>query len=184
MAGGRSRRFGSDKTRLTLGGEDLTARAVRILREAGAARVWVVGGAARDVPGAGFLPDDAPGAGPSGGIATVLNRADEALFVAAADMPALSVPLVKAVVGAWDGKSSAVAPRIDGRWEPLCALYARCALPAMEKAAREGSSLQKVLDDLPAQAVDVPEGLRNGLMNVNTPQEWERYRKQQVREEM
>ncbi len=176
LAGGRSRRFGADKTRLTVGGEGIVARAVRIFREAGFVRIWIIGGKDPGVPGAEHLPDRHPGVlGPSEGVATALDRVEEGCFAVAADMPALSVPLVKAVLEAWDGRSSAAAPRIDGRWEPLCALYARCALPVMEKAAREGTSLQKILTEFPAQEVELAEELRAGLLNVNTLEEWKRY---------
>ena len=177
LAGGRSRRFGSDKTRLSADGEGILARTVRILREAGFPRVRIVGGEDRAVPGAEFLPDDAPGLGPAGGIATVLRPADEGVFVVGGDMPALSVPLIKAVIAAWDGRASVAAPRRDGRWEPLCALYSRCALPEAERAAREGRSLQDVLNELGAQEVVLTEDFYAGLINVNTPEEWETYLK-------
>lgn len=192
VAGGRSRRFGSDKTRLEVDGETLLARTARVLGECGFRRIWVVGGEAtgrspslslrvNSLPVAfdavRFLPDDVPDLGPACGIATALLRAPMGVFAVAADMPALSADVVRAVVAAWDGRAPAAVPWRDGRWEPLCGVYLRDALPPLYRAVGEQRrSLQEALTELSAQRVRLGLDVAVGLINVNTPQEWKRYR--------
>ena len=88
LCGGRSSRMGQDKALLTLDGERLLDRGLRLLREAGCRQVWAAG----DYAGVPCLPD-APawqGRGPLAGIAAALAYAPQASWlVIPVDMPGL-----------------------------------------------------------------------------------------------
>ena len=192
LAGGKSSRFGSDKTQLPAsgagpqrGGSDLTARAASLLTSLNFRKVWVSSPTPRHLPCATDLPDDVPDLGPLGGIATALLRAPYGVFVIAADMPAASHELVASVVNAWDGQALAVAPKTgagtaDESWEPLCAVYTKTALPALYRAAcKKELGLQRRLNEWAARTVELPPHLQAQLTNINTVEDWQKFQQQQ-----
>ena len=130
LAGGESRRFGSDKALARFRGEPLVARVLRTLREAGFAQVAV---AAKDpdkyaafAGGAVLLPDLRPNQTPLAGLAAALHASSFSLvFACAADMPFAADPaLIDALTAAIEGHDAAV-PHAGGSLQPLCALWRR-----------------------------------------------------------
>jgi molybdopterin-guanine dinucleotide biosynthesis protein A len=107
------------------------------------------------------VADDPPGIGPLGGLLGLLRHAKSGPVLAiACDMPRVSTAVVEALLGS-PAAAPIVAPRRDGRWEPLLARYdaARVVPVAMEQARRGTLSLQRLLDAagavaLPADAYD------------------------------
>ncbi|MDP1025994.1 molybdenum cofactor guanylyltransferase [Sphingomonas sp. KR1UV-12] len=95
LAGGQSRRFGSDKAAALLDGDTLLAHARRALAPH-VDEVVVVGG----IDGLPDLPR--PGLGPLGGIAAALDHAAthgfRCVLTIGCDMPVLPEPLVKALM--------------------------------------------------------------------------------------
>jgi FdhD protein len=101
LAGGRSRRMGTDKRRLTVSGRPLLTRAVDALREA-VGDVVVVAAAgdgtplATLVPGVPIVSDLEPDQGPLGGLVTALSEADaDVVVVVPGDHPALSPAVLR-----------------------------------------------------------------------------------------
>lgn len=102
------------------------------------------------------LPDDPPGVGPIGGLAALLAAAgDRRALAVACDMPFVTRQDVEALLAA--PRAPAVAPRRDGRWEPLCALYnAPMALPVVRARIAAGHlSLQGLLNALGAREIEI-----------------------------
>jgi molybdopterin-guanine dinucleotide biosynthesis protein A len=110
------------------------------------------------------VADRPPRIGPLGGLVGLLRRAEGAPALAlACDMPFVSETLVERLLTT-SPRAPAVAPRIDGRWEPLCARYEpQRVLPAAEELVRSGDhSLQRLLSnvgavELPLSAQDASE---------------------------
>ena len=130
-----------------------------VLGEAGIDRVVLVGRhpAYARVEGLETIDDEPPGIGPLGGLVALLRRAGDATALAfACDMPFVSRGLVERLVAA--APAPVVAPRREGRWEPLCARYdATRVLPlAMRAAAGPRHGVGRVLDE--AGAVELPLG--------------------------
>jgi molybdopterin-guanine dinucleotide biosynthesis protein A len=135
---------------------------------------------ARDVP---VVPDRVEGAGPLGGIEAALSAAAglgaDAVVCLAGDLPFLSLALLKALRDR-SADADAVAPRPDGRAEPLCARYACRLLPAV--TARLAANDYAVHELLAAVAVDwIDDAALAALttagrtfFNVNTPDELRR----------
>lgn len=183
LAGGVGRRFGADKALAEIRGARMLDRAWAAT--AGFAPRWVVAGSAARAAavasvapaGVRVVPDDRPGAGPLGGVATALRLAGHGwVAVLAVDLPLLGPDWWAALRSAADelapdGRPVAVAARdANGRWEPLAALYRAELAPAAAAAAERDPSLQRFLDR--ADALGVPlAGLpgRDALLNVNTP---------------
>ncbi|MCY4114529.1 MAG: molybdenum cofactor guanylyltransferase [Chloroflexi bacterium] len=183
LAGGASRRMGRDK-RLLPWGTGADGRPRTLLQQvidtlaAVADDVIVVANDRPDVRGARVVPDAIPGSGSLGGILSGIEAARrDRVFVAAADMPFLSTTLVRDLLDRLEGHD-AVVPIVDGRPEPLHAVYG----PAVGAAARRQIARGQLKIALAFEGLDivrVPEaelrefdpGLRS-FRNVNTPDDY------------
>lgn len=160
LAGGASRRFGSDKAEARFAGERLVDRVRAVLRGAGAGPVAVVGGPRRQDDGAIWVPDADPGEGPLGGLVTALRWSPRPwTVVVAVDMPLLDDLTVAAVVERAVARPGHVAAaRAEGRLQPTCACWPADSLAPLERAFQAGErSIGRILGDLPIEPVDVPD---------------------------
>ncbi len=176
LAGGQSRRFGSNKALARLGDGQLIERPARILAELFDQRLLVT-----NTPQLyEFLhwpmtPDLSPGGGPLSGIEAALSRAATPyLFVAACDMPHLDRALITHLCTLAPGYD-AVIPMTARGLEPLHGVYARTALPTISAALAAGTrKLQDVLATLKVRAVGEAEMLAvsttalQSFSNINT----------------
>ena len=139
LAGGKSSRFGRDKTRLEVRGEPIVARIAGRCRPL-CREIFIVSNA-RDkfgLPGVRELSDLYRDAGPLGGIHAGLSAAGaELVLVVACDMPFFDGGLAAALLEGAAGYDVLV-PRIGERLEPLCAVYRRSVLPEVEALLRRG----------------------------------------------
>lgn len=176
LAGGESRRLGLDKARLLFGGRPLLDIVAGRLAEV-CAEVIVVASPQRPPevtpPGARVVFDETPGLGPLAGIQAGLKAASFPFaFVAACDMPFLSLPLLRYMAGL-PRTYEALVPEVQGRRHPLHAIYSRACLPAVEELLRAGQrSIGELLTRVRVQAVGEeevrrwdPDGLT--LFNLN-----------------
>lgn len=192
LAGGSSRRMGTDKAQMVVRGELLVSRAVRTLSEVCAEVVVASGDGHRlDHLGLTQVADVMPDAGPLAGIAAGLAAARHPVVaVVAVDMPDISAPLLRFLAGLWDGAwdgagngawdgPAALVPVVDGRWQPLHAVYARSAAPGIVSFLRGGGrSVRRALAALGARPVEpdvwaaaVPDG--RFAVNLNAPEDLE-----------
>lgn len=157
LAGGSSRRMGRDKALLEYGGEPLAARVARRISAICDDVVVASGDGVRlACLGLPQVADTHPGAGPLAGIVAGLEAArHELVAVVAADMPEAGPEVLASLARRWDGRSVAVVPRTGDRLEPLHALYARSAAPALRRRLDEGRrSVHEALAALGAQSVE------------------------------
>lgn len=178
LVGGKSRRMGVDKPALLIGGEPLIARVVGALSKVVDEVVLVGNDASRFAwLGVDCVADLIPNGGPLVGIYTALTVARHPFsLIVACDMPfiqpALLAYLLERALG-WD----AVVPLVDGRLEPLHAVYARSCLPAIEEMIRHREWCP--LDLYPRVRVRyveeaeiaVFEGGWRSFVNLNTPED-------------
>jgi molybdopterin-guanine dinucleotide biosynthesis protein A len=124
LAGGRSSRMGRDKALLQLGGRAMLEIALDKLRALPLASPPRVAGARSD---AGAIADLHPGCGPLGGIEAALTASSHPLNVfLPLDMPLLPAKfLVWMLYRAQITGATVTLPRINGRPQPLCAVYHR-----------------------------------------------------------
>ncbi len=175
LAGGASRRMGTDKALLTAGGITLLEHAVHQVRQV-ADFVTVVADPAR-YRHLGFrvIPDLKPHSGPLGGIVTALaDTASTWNLIIACDMPALGVPALRALIeAAIDAPPDCrcILPLGPTGPEPLCAVYHRAALPILQDALRRGTLKMRTaiasLAPLSLAGID-----HNMFRNINTPEDW------------
>ena len=115
LAGGQSRRMGSDKAALLIQGEPILKRTARLVASI-TADVAIIGPPERAAlaPGVRILPDRWPQQGPLGGIATALQALPgEAVLVVGCDMPFLNAALLRYLI-ALAPEYDAVVVRVDG----------------------------------------------------------------------
>lgn len=140
LAGGRSRRMGTDKALISLDGVTLVERAVDALRSAGADPVVVIGGdrPAIEALGLDAVDDVWPGEGPLGGIITALRTVTtDSVAVLSCDLTAASPLAVRRVADALADADVSV-PVVDGRVQWLHAVWRRRGLAALESAFDDG----------------------------------------------
>ena len=158
LAGGDARRFGGrDKSALVVDGRTILERQISEFSTL-----------TQDLRVIRREDDVVPGCGPLGGLHAALNAArGDALFLVACDMPFVTAPLADAVV-----------PRTGRGYHPLCAVYGRACLPAVERRLAERRlKMLDLLHELRVREVTADDLGRFGncdrlLANVNTPAEY------------
>lgn len=171
LAGGESRRFGSDKAAQCIAGKPLAVRAAETL-----ARVFpdvvIVSSRAPVTDAWPHVPDRRAGQGPLAGIEAALRCAAErgldGVFVLACDLPLVDEGTVRAVLGALgDRLAAAPAPTGAVDVEPLCAVYRVGCLSFVAAALDRGDlAVRAVLEQVSAVTIPLPLAV---FLNVNRP---------------
>jgi FdhD protein len=184
LAGGESKRMGSNKALLEVAGSPIIARTYRIL-SALFHEVIVVTNTPEIYA---FLPcrkvpDIFPGCGSVAGLHSGLFHSHSAhSFVTACDMPFLDPAIVRSLCDIHSSGYDALIPFSEGGQEPLHAVYSSACKDVFEKAIQAGE--RKILDILgsmntrlmPFEEVQRVGGRTSSFLNVNTPEEYERIR--------
>jgi len=179
LAGGRSVRMGTNKALLEVDGKGMLERTADVLRPL-VDDLFLVADDSAPYAGLGLpvIPDIYPGRGPIGGIHAALQHAAQPLVLCvASDMPHLGRGVIELLLSSARPDDDALIPRIDGRTEPLLAIYSRNARPGFERAIAAGNlrvveavaGLRVRFIDEPALRIADP-GLRS-FVNVNTPKD-------------
>lgn len=186
MAGGASRRFGSDKALVQFDGTPLLLRMCGLTQAAtGSVRVIAPRGryADLDIP---IIEDRWPDEGPLGGMITALQataRADRRCkwnMIVSCDMPFLTrewldYMTARAIVS----DAEVVVPQSAHGLEPLCAYWQTSAADSLHAAFDDGVRKvteamkrlrMEVLDETHWKRFDSAEGI---FWNMNTPQDYE-----------
>lgn len=184
LAGGRSRRMGTDKRSLRVGGQSMLSRVVGVASLVCRETMVVV---ARDekrivdvVLGdrVAVVRDSIPNIGPLGGLITAFESTDSTwIVVLAADMPFVQPDAIR-LLWAFRRARGAVAFSGPRGFEPLLALYHRdCLAVARDLLMERRASPRTVLERVETVAVPF-ETLRgvdpqlHSVVNVNTPHEY------------
>lgn len=168
LAGGKSSRMGTDKTKLLYEGETLLERAVNKFSK----RFEVAISANYDVgiPGVRVINDIYPALGPISGLHASL-QIYESVFLVAADMP-FADPIAASEIIEHGQFCAACAATIDGRAEPMFAYYSKIALPEIKRAVQSGDySLHRLLSRIDSKLYAVDSKI---LVNINRPEDYEK----------
>ncbi|NOU33616.1 MAG: NTP transferase domain-containing protein, partial [Polyangiaceae bacterium] len=158
----------------------LVLRAARLLESLGCSVVLVGEHDAYRELGLPMLADAAKErAGPLGGLVALLGAAlpgagagDAPVLALACDMPHVSADLLRRLLDEAPG-AAALAPRREGRWEPLCARYRpSAALPlAQRRLAERALALQGFLDALAATELPISPAEADELRDWDRPED-------------
>ncbi len=177
LAGGKSRRFGSDKALATWRGVPLIQRLARQLAPASSAVVAVAERADKYTDlGLPTIGDRVPNRGPLGGLLTVFEHAPEDAWclVVTCDQVVLEAHWI-AALAASRGTCRAVAFREAERWHPFPGFFrASLRSEARDAVAAERLSVQRFLDAVDAWGVPLPDDWPP-LVQANTPDDLARF---------
>ncbi len=179
LAGGESRRMGSDKALLPLLGGRFIERVYRQMAELFEEVILVTNSPSlyADLP-CRKVPDIYYKQGSLAGIHSGLCHArSEQAFVVACDMPFLSGPVIRQLCALGE-QADVVIPRSGYGLEPLHSLYSKTCLPAIEQVLDAGRRKivlffpeVRVVEVAGAELLQIdPEGM--SFRNINTPQEY------------
>lgn len=158
LAGGQSRRFGSDKARAVLDGQPLLVRIVQSVQPM-ATQIRVVAAQADAYADLGLptIADLHPGCGPIAGLEAALADCDQPwLALLSCDLLHIHPHWLERLAAHRTESAAAVAYR-HRHWEPLLALYHQRAQPVVwDRLAAGQLRMQALLDELEAIAVDLP----------------------------
>jgi molybdopterin-guanine dinucleotide biosynthesis protein A len=140
LCGGASTRMGTDKALLNIDGQPLVLRVTRVLSEV-ADPVLLAPGTPGRLGDLGYpeVGDAVQSSGPLGGMVASLRWSPHDLTaVVAVDMPFANPDVIR-LLASLAGEYDAVVPVTSNGPQPLHAVYARSALPVLERALVEGS---------------------------------------------
>lgn len=180
LVGGRSIRYRSDKTFMSIGSATVAELLVQRLSSV-LSDVFFVADRAGKIPGYedATVVDLQPGLGPLGGLLTALHYAKfDYCFLTACDLPFLNAALVT-FLHRVAGDADAVVPVWQDHEEPLAALYhRRCrapielALSAGDRSMRSFWMNARVVKVDLAREFNMPD-IERMFFNVNTPERYE-----------
>jgi molybdopterin-guanine dinucleotide biosynthesis protein A len=177
LAGGKSTRFGQDKTQMEVAGRWVLPNLLSVLKHFPFQGVAVVTDSStrhRLPTDVDILEDDWNAIGPIGGVATALRHSPNGILALACDMPLVSVALTEWLLSEYDPEVHAVIPRSRDGLEPLPGIYLKSFLPVLERAiADRRHALHQALQTDRVRCLEVPARFerRHELANINTAQE-------------
>ncbi|MFM7755540.1 MAG: molybdenum cofactor guanylyltransferase [Actinomycetota bacterium] len=181
LAGGRSRRFGRDKSLVVIDGLRAMEHQVSVLAPICDGPVTVVGTQGNEVLGAAVIGDVGGRQGPLDGLVTALDHAASLgatrAAVVAVDLWNLTSEIVARLAGEFDEALDDVVhlrAADSRRDQPLCAVWSvASSLPVLEAAFASGErSVVRAWAGLRRRAFDVDDPV---LVNVNTPEDYARW---------
>lgn len=179
LAGGGSRRMGTDKATIVFQGQPLWRRQLELLRGLGPEKIFV---SARTAPtwlpvDTELLLDESPSRGPLSGLTKALGRMKTSHLVAlAVDMPFMTSEQMQALRDLAT-LGCGVLPMIGDRAEPLAAIYPREAGDDFAAAlGRDDFSLQRLgrglVQAAKLRAFPVLREEESLYRSVNEPSDW------------
>ncbi len=132
------------------------------------------------IVGKGDLPDgnwqrlpDVPGcSGPMAGVLAVVRKYSVPIIVCACDMPDINNEALAWLISQWHHEDWAIIPEINGRLQPLFAIYDPRIRPVLEDLRQRNiMKMQRVCDDGHVKIVKPPLNLHKAWHNINDRQQ-------------
>lgn len=180
LAGGKSSRMGTDKSRLLIEGSTFLERQIEKGRMLGIRDILVSGYAG--VCSVPTVPDRVPGKGPLGGLEACFRRAAcERVLVLGVDVPLVPVTELRRLIGkSQECKSSVTILQHGGNQEPLIGIYHRNLADAMLEEISAGKGSVFAFLKRTDYSVYESEGPQEWFANINCPEDYETYIKCRV----
>jgi molybdopterin-guanine dinucleotide biosynthesis protein A len=176
LAGGKSSRMGTDKSRLPLGRESLITHILKQI-EPLFSEILISANEPQRFASTGFkvIFDRDQGKGPLMGIISAMVESKNDLnFVQACDIPDTNVDLLAKMLSLADGFDAVVPQAGDGRYEPLFAVYRKSALKAMEHILEnERGKVYRIPKHCRSRIVRLESS--NDLINLNTIEDYKAF---------
>jgi|MDTC01.1.fsa_nt_gb molybdopterin-guanine dinucleotide biosynthesis protein A len=180
LAGGQSRRMGTDKAFLAHPESEQPCwqRQHSLLQTLGPSTLWISANAEQEFPGTDIVRDRYQSMGPLGGLLAGLENARESLLlVLAVDMIAMTGEPLQTLIDHCQEDCGAIYRDVSGFYQPTAAVYPKQALESVRSFQQSG---QRRLQDLVQVLVDA-KGLKvlnvlpnqsSAFANFNSPQDF------------
>ena len=172
LAGGTSKRMGTDKAELKLGDLTLLEIQVRKLRQIGISDI-MISGCGKPVEGARTVEDIYPQKGPMGGIHACLKAAGTpACLVVSVDVPLFPAEWLEKLIEAHEGPATVLSH--GDKIEPLLAVYDTALAPRAEELIQTGDwSVRRMSANAEVKKLEYT-GDPDLLLNCNNPEDFEK----------
>ncbi len=176
LAGGKSRRFGEDKSLVNAAdGSSFINMVYDQLKPIFDEIIISTNDPSKyEIPDAKMVADKFPDSGPLVGIGSALEKSsNEMNFVIACDMPEINVELINRLVDGLCGYDAVIPYTEDARMEPLFATYRKSVSKIIFETLSDGK--RKVRDVFPrinVNYLELSDVQRKGLTNLNTRDEY------------
>lgn len=176
LAGGKSKRMGSDKSLLKIQGKTMVEIIVKQLE--GHFDEIIVGSeesGKHSLPGCRVVPDRETGKGPLMGILSCLSVSrNEVNFVTACDIPEINIKLVNKMIN-HSGDADIVMPVTKGnKYEPLFAVYRKSVTGSIGKILEKGG--RRIIELLEySKAILIDFDGKEWYHNINSREDFEDY---------
>lgn len=180
LAGGKSSRMGKDKALLTYDGKTFLERLIEEFCDFDEILVSVRDENQYELEKYGkkvkVIADEKFEKGPLEGIRRALSESkNDFVFVSAADMPFMTKDLPQYIADFLCSDYDLYLPLVDGRAQPLCAVYKKSLLPVLENQLAAGElKLSLLFDKVRTKFISMEKSSINKkiFLNVNTPREY------------
>lgn len=172
LAGGKSKRMGTDKGLMDWNGKPMVTYAIEALNRYCSKILISTTNNEYEVFNLDLVPDSIPDLGPIGGLLTCLNISDtQTCICLPCDLPNIKPEVIEFLLKMYDGKSCLVP--LSPLPEPLCAIYPLNVLPVIVNLIeRKDFSLLSIFKNFPTQYIDKNEfpnqAWKSCFVNINT----------------
>ncbi len=181
LAGGKSSRFGANKAIAKIGNKTFISTIIETAKKV-SSNIKIVSSDDNTYQqlGVELIPDILPGAGPLGGLLSVIKAGSGGrIFLLACDMPCVSPELITFMteIPTW---APAVIPVHQHKFEPLHAIYHSSLEITIEYLLKAGKkSMRTLIDLIPRREVTTEQIMRfskdlSCLNNINTQEDLKR----------
>jgi molybdopterin-guanine dinucleotide biosynthesis protein A len=183
MAGGKSRRMGTDKSMLEIDGVPMYLFAARLLQQFTQEIFISVNGcqASSHSYAFPFLIDQFEEEGPVGALVSCHQQLQKPLLLLACDMPAITCAFISSLVSLHkpDSGITMFCNIEEGAYEPMLSVWEVSALDDIAAFFLSGGrSFQKFLTS--RNVPKYPPPAANSLVNCNTPDDWQYWKQHAV----
>jgi molybdopterin-guanine dinucleotide biosynthesis protein A len=172
LAGGQSKRMGSEKGLVLLHGKPLISYAIGILSGFCDTVLISSNSDAYDDLGLKVVPDLLANKGPMGGVYSCLKEVKTSFaFVLSVDMPLVDRQIIDRLLAEKD-EYQVVLPCLQGFVQPVCACYKHEILPLLEtELIAERLKLKGFIETLHYKAIDISVEDGYTLFSINTKED-------------
>jgi molybdopterin-guanine dinucleotide biosynthesis protein A len=173
LAGGKSKRMGTDKGLMDWKGKPMVSYSIEILQPLSKRILISTSDRKYERFNHELVPDITPDLGPMGGLLSCLEFSDtEACICLPCDLPNMNASIIEFLISRFDG-SSCVVP-LSPLPEPLCAIYPREVIPVIKDLIHKNTlSLLNIYQYFPTKYIyshEFPPSVDlKSFENINTP---------------
>ena len=171
LAGGKSKRMGTDKTQLIYNNKTLLEHTIDLLLPF--STDILISGTIRQQTGYPVIPDEIQDVGPLGGLYTCLTQIkNKQAIVLPADMPLLTHHIIEYLIHSADFNKNVNIFKTNEQWQTLVGIYSKDILPLIKDQIKEKNyKLRHLLQKSSLHLIDGSKFAKQ-FINVNSPDQW------------